>query len=102
MILAKSIAIVSAIAFILIEVISAWQMALFLVFQLLLGASVGRFLKYIQIKLWVQLKFQFLGTATVYRTHIAMASTEEDRSKAVGISQMANALGFVSGAGTPI
>uniref|UniRef100_A0A914DV42 Major facilitator superfamily (MFS) profile domain-containing protein n=1 Tax=Acrobeloides nanus TaxID=290746 RepID=A0A914DV42_9BILA len=78
MILAKSIAIVSAIAFILIEVISAWQMALFLVFQLLLGASVG--------------------TATVYRTHIAMASTEEDRSKAVGISQMANALGFVSGA----
>jgi hypothetical protein len=51
MILAKSIAIVSGIAFILIEVISAWQMALFLVFQLLLGASVGRFLKYLQMKL---------------------------------------------------
>lgn len=42
MVIAKAIAIISCVAFILIEVVKSIQMALFLVFQLLLGTSVGK------------------------------------------------------------
>jgi hypothetical protein len=53
------------------------QKAAFIVFELFLGVSVG--------------------AANIYRAHIAMASTERDRPRAVGICSLAPALGLLVG-----
>ncbi|KAE9552448.1 hypothetical protein FO519_004333 [Halicephalobus sp. NKZ332] len=37
------------------------------------------------------------GTASVYRTHVAMASTEDDRTRAYGSTQLCTAIGIVVG-----
>lgn len=39
----------------------------------------------------------FVGAANIYRTHVAMASTEADRPKAVGICSLAPAVGIFIG-----
>src|SRR5690606_28415923 len=71
-------AIVSAIAYFCIEIVPNGQTAFFIVFEFLFGISTGA-----------------IGT---YKTHVAMASSEKDRSKAIGVNMFASAGGFVAGA----
>ena len=42
------------------------------------------------------------GTASVYRTHVAMTSTEDDRMRAYGSTQLCTAVGIVVGPGKVI
>ena len=63
---------------------------------------------YLGIELDVQLAailfllYEFLmgismGLTSVYRTHIAMASAEHERSKAFGLTMLATSIGFLVG-----
>uniref|UniRef100_A0A7E4VDF0 MFS domain-containing protein n=1 Tax=Panagrellus redivivus TaxID=6233 RepID=A0A7E4VDF0_PANRE len=77
MLIGKTICIFGALAYLFIEVFHPIHVLLFIAFEFLLGTS--------------------SGVCSVYRTHIAMASTEADRPKAFGITQLATAAGFVVG-----
>lgn len=78
MVFGKGMAIFSCILYLLIEKVERHNRpGMFLLFEFMLGISVG--------------------AAQIYRTHIAMASTEEDRPKAVGISALAPAIGLFLG-----
>uniref|UniRef100_A0A914PZB2 Major facilitator superfamily (MFS) profile domain-containing protein n=1 Tax=Panagrolaimus davidi TaxID=227884 RepID=A0A914PZB2_9BILA len=77
MIIGKFITILAALAYLFVEVFQSFHVVLFIAFEFLLGTS--------------------SGICSVFRTHIAMASTEADRSKAFGITQLATASGFVVG-----
>lgn len=71
-------AIASCLLYMMIELVGVdSRRILFLLFQLLLGISVG--------------------AAHIYRIHIAMASTEMDRPKAVAICSLAPSLGIFIG-----
>uniref|UniRef100_A0A915D658 Uncharacterized protein n=1 Tax=Ditylenchus dipsaci TaxID=166011 RepID=A0A915D658_9BILA len=77
MVFGKSMALVSCLLYLSIEVMSSGRKLAFFLFELFLGIS--------------------FGAANIYRTHIAMASTEEDRPKAVGICSLAPAIGLLFG-----
>ena len=77
MLIGKTVAISAALAYLFVEVFQSFHVILFIAFEFLLGSS--------------------SGICSVYRTHIAMASTEADRSRAFGITQLATASGFVVG-----
>ncbi|KAI1720641.1 major facilitator superfamily domain-containing protein 8 [Ditylenchus destructor] len=77
MVFAKAMALVSCLLYMTIEVMQADRKWAFFLFELFLGIS--------------------MGAANVFRTHIAMASTEADRSKAVGICSLAPAIGLLIG-----
>jgi MFS family permease len=77
MIIGKFVLISAALSYLLIEVFPMYYIYVFIGFELLLGASVG--------------------ICNVYRTHIAMASTEADRSRAFGITQFATSTGIIAG-----
>ena len=70
--------ILSAVAYFCIELVHNGQTAFLIVFELLFGISIG--------------------ATEIYRAHVAMASSEKDRSKAVGVSMFASAIGYVAGA----
>ncbi|KAE9553921.1 hypothetical protein FO519_002847 [Halicephalobus sp. NKZ332] len=72
------VSILSCVAYFCIELVENGQTAFLIVFELLFGISTG--------------------ATGIYRAHVAMASSEKDRSKAVGISMFAPALGYVVGA----
>ncbi|KAE9551241.1 hypothetical protein FO519_005552 [Halicephalobus sp. NKZ332] len=77
MIIGKTFAIFAALSYLFVDVFNSIHVALFIGFEFLLGTS--------------------SGICSVFRTHIAMASTEKDRPKACGITQLATAAGFVVG-----
>ncbi|CAD5224634.1 unnamed protein product [Bursaphelenchus okinawaensis] len=78
MVFGKVMAIFSCILYLMIELMNRHErLGMFLLFELLLGISGG--------------------AAQIYRTHIAMASTEKDRPRAVGISSLAPAIGLFIG-----
>jgi MFS family permease len=77
LIIGKFVLIGAALSYLLIEVFHSAYVYVFIAFEFLLGTSVG--------------------ICNVYRTHIAMASTEADRSKAFGITQFATSTGLIAG-----
>lgn len=79
MVFAKVMAIVSCLIYMRIETWRGGRKAMFVLFELFLGISVG--------------------AAGTYRCHIAMASTEKDRPKAVAICSLAPAVGLLVGPG---
>lgn len=74
----EAVAILSAIAYFCIEIVHNGQTAFLIVFQILFGISTGA-----------------IGT---YKTHVAMASSEKNRSKAIGVVMFAPAAGYIAGA----
>ncbi|KAH7721578.1 Protein Y53G8AR.7 a [Aphelenchoides avenae] len=77
MVFAKAVAIVSCLIYMRIETWHGGRKAMFMIFELFLGISVG--------------------AAGIYRCHVAMASTERDRPKAVAICSLAPAIGLLVG-----
>uniref|UniRef100_A0AC34RKY6 Major facilitator superfamily (MFS) profile domain-containing protein n=1 Tax=Panagrolaimus sp. JU765 TaxID=591449 RepID=A0AC34RKY6_9BILA len=69
MIAAKVLAIISAVIYLLIEVITSVELGLFIASEIIHGIS--------------------MGLMSVFRTYVAMNSTETDRSKAFGITMFA-------------
>ncbi|KAI1715834.1 major facilitator superfamily domain-containing protein 8 [Ditylenchus destructor] len=70
--------------------------------------AISSYLLYLSFELinngtkWAFLAFQFLcglsiGSANIYKTHVAMASTEVDRPKAVGVANLGPTIGFIAG-----
>ncbi|KAI1710004.1 major facilitator superfamily domain-containing protein [Ditylenchus destructor] len=77
MIFAKVLAITSYLLYLSFELINNGTKWAFLAFQFLCGLSIG--------------------SANIYKTHVAMASTEVDRPKAVGIANLGPTIGFIAG-----
>ncbi|KAI6189704.1 hypothetical protein M3Y97_00037600 [Aphelenchoides bicaudatus] len=78
MLTGKILAIVSCFLYMMIELVEVdAKYVLFVAFMLILGLSIG--------------------AANIYRTHVAMGSTEDDRPKAVAICNLAPAIGIFVG-----
>ncbi|CAD5231831.1 unnamed protein product [Bursaphelenchus xylophilus] len=78
MVFGKAMALFSCVLYLMIELMNRTErLGMFLMFEFFLGMS--------------------MGAAQIYRTHIAMASTEKDRPRAVGISSLAPAIGLFLG-----
>ena len=72
------VSILSAIAYFCIELVHNGQTAFLIIFEVLFGISIG--------------------ATGIYRAHVAMASSEKDRSKAIGVAMFAPAVGYIAGA----
>ena len=77
MVIGKILVIIAILFYCLIGVFSEVYIYFFVLFEIFFGIATG--------------------TASVYRTHIAMASTERDRMKAYGTTQLSTAVAFVVG-----
>uniref|UniRef100_A0A914QEF0 Major facilitator superfamily (MFS) profile domain-containing protein n=1 Tax=Panagrolaimus davidi TaxID=227884 RepID=A0A914QEF0_9BILA len=77
LIVGKILVIVSAFLYLGIELDAKLAAVLFLLYEFLMGIS--------------------MGLTSVYRTHIAMASAEHERSKAFGLTMLATSIGFLVG-----
>ncbi|KAI1705083.1 major facilitator superfamily domain-containing protein [Ditylenchus destructor] len=77
MIFAKTLAICSCLLFLCIELLKDGRKWAFLAFEFFFGLSIG--------------------SANIYKAHVAMASTEADRPRAVGICSLAPGIGFIAG-----
>ncbi|KAI1712372.1 major facilitator superfamily domain-containing protein [Ditylenchus destructor] len=70
-------AILSCLLYIFVEIVEGGRRWVFFAFELFLGIS--------------------SGSAKMYKTHVAMASTEIDRTKAVGLCSLAPGIGLMAG-----
>uniref|UniRef100_A0AC34PYM5 Major facilitator superfamily (MFS) profile domain-containing protein n=1 Tax=Panagrolaimus sp. JU765 TaxID=591449 RepID=A0AC34PYM5_9BILA len=77
MISAKILVILAAFCFCFMGIFPSAYIIFFIVFEFVLGVATG--------------------TGSVYRTHVAMASTEADRSKAYASTQLSMAIGMIAG-----
>uniref|UniRef100_A0AC34FHE0 Major facilitator superfamily (MFS) profile domain-containing protein n=1 Tax=Panagrolaimus sp. ES5 TaxID=591445 RepID=A0AC34FHE0_9BILA len=73
----KILVILSAFLYLGIELDAKLAAILFLLYEFIMGIS--------------------MGLSSVYRTHIAMASAEHERSKAFGLTMLATSIGFLVG-----
>lgn len=77
MISAKILVILAAFCFCFMGIFPIVYIIFFIIFEFVLGVATG--------------------TGSVYRTHVAMASTEIDRSKAYASTQLCMAIGMIAG-----